>query len=334
MATLIKIGKVYYSDLRVRGKRIRRALSTDKRFAEEKLADLVKERAAAKHGHPVRDISWDSFKGKYLAERVAQAKSTFTITKRTIQEVEAFLLPQRLSEVKPEAVSRLFVDMKQRKKPLGLYMRNRIAQGIKTMMRRAEEWELVEKKDWGVVKLDREPKGRLLWYSQNELRRLLGACNGVWKTVAMLGARAGLRRSEIYWLEWSDVDFERDRIHIAPKKEWHPKDHERRWIGMSVDLAAYLKALPKDGRFVLDANGERPGLETMSSYFRRIVKSAGLKGNIHTLRHTFGSMLASAGVSIYIIKDLLGHSEVEMTSRYSHLSPDSTAGAVNKLPPL
>lgn len=334
MAKLIKIGRVWYSDLRMGGKRIRRALSSDKRFAEEKLAELVRERGAAKHGHPIKDISWASFKEKYLVERSAQARSTLTITKRTVQEIEAFQNPQRLSEITPESVSRLFTDMKQRVPPIGLYMRNRIAQGVKTMMRRAEGWGLIGKQDWAVVRLDREPKGRLLWYGPNELRALLGACKGVWKTVAMLGARAGLRRSEIYWLEWSDVDFERNRLHIAPKKEWHPKDHERRWIGLSTDLAAYLKALPRQGRFVLEAHGERYGLESMSSYFRKIVRSAGLKGSIHTLRHTFASMLVSAGVSIYIVKDLLGHSEIEMTSRYSHLAPDVTAGAVNKLPPL
>nr|WP_205192528.1 MULTISPECIES: tyrosine-type recombinase/integrase [Burkholderiaceae] len=43
---------------------------------------------------------------------------------------------------------------------------------------------------------------------------------------------------------------------------------------------------------------------------------------IHDLRHTFASWFVMDGVSLYIARDLPGHSSVTVTERYAHLSPD------------
>ena len=51
----------------------------------------------------------------------------------------------------------------------------------------------------------------------------------------------------------------------------------------------------------------------------------------HTFRHTFASHLVIAGVSIYIVKELLRHASVKETEIYAHLAKDSTRSAVNKL---
>lgn len=151
----------------------------------------------------------------------------------------------------------------------------------------------------------------------------------------MLCVRAGLRRGEAYHLTWEDVDFERNRVHVAPKLGWNPKDYERRWIPLAEDLRGYLERLKNDQNGSPHVLGDdRPDLTVMSSYWRKLVKKAGLKGTIHTLRHTFGAHLASAGVSIYVIRDLMGHASVETTSIYAHLAPEALGDAVEKLPPI
>lgn len=103
---------------------------------------------------------------------------------------------------------------------------------------------------------------------------------------------------------------------------------------MTVDLKFYLKKLPKAGKWVIEDEGVRPTPGSMTIYFKRLSRQAGLKGNIHTLRHTYGSHLASAGVSPYIIQKLMGHSKVEMTQRYMHLAPDAHQAAAKALPAL
>jgi len=57
-----------------------------------------------------------------------------------------------------------------------------------------------------------------------------------------------------------------------------------------------------------------------NSIWKRIKRRAGLSTRFHDLRHTYASYLASSGkVDIYILKELLGHSTIEMTQRYAHL---------------
>lgn len=56
-----------------------------------------------------------------------------------------------------------------------------------------------------------------------------------------------------------------------------------------------------------------------------MVKRYGRFTSMHSFRHTFASRLVQAGMSLYSVSNLLGHSDVTMTSRYAHLSPEVDA---------
>jgi site-specific recombinase XerD len=49
---------------------------------------------------------------------------------------------------------------------------------------------------------------------------------------------------------------------------------------------------------------------------------------LHHLRHSFASRLAGKDISLYIIKELLGHSTIQVTEKYAHLSPGKLSEAV------
>ncbi|MBU2626622.1 MAG: tyrosine-type recombinase/integrase, partial [candidate division Zixibacteria bacterium] len=51
----------------------------------------------------------------------------------------------------------------------------------------------------------------------------------------------------------------------------------------------------------------------------------------HDLRHTFASYMAMNGVDLLTLKELLGHKDVRMTLRYSHLSPEYKKNAIDRL---
>lgn len=81
------------------------------------------------------------------------------------------------------------------------------------------------------------------------------------------------------------------------------------------------------------SNGMRLTGDHVSKTFKRACKAAGLDNSIHfhSLRHSFASNLAQKGVSLYTIKELLGHSSISTTEIYSHLNMDSLREAVKKL---
>jgi integrase len=339
---LRKVGRVWYSDVRIAGKRVRSPLSTDKQVAEEKLRELVLERDAARYGHAPKTSTWASFKAKYLAwSDGAKATTTARRDRAALSSLEKFRKPALLSAITPELLEQWKAARKTAGK--GNATINRDINAVKAMMRRAVEWGYLKEWRGGAVKGLRETKGRLLFYSPKEVRRLLGVCRSRfsafydWETICLLGVRAGLRRSEIYYLSWQDVDLgkgplgRRGLISIIPKDDWQPKSGEQRHIPIPPDLVTHLARLKRQGPWVI---GDRPSVDVMSVSFRKILRRAKLPGSLHTLRHTYASHLAQAGVDILTISKLLGHATIEQSMVYSHLAPHNFSNAVLRLPRL
>lgn len=336
MSPLRRIGKTWFSDLMIDGKRVRRRLSSDKRIAEEKLSELILDREAHKDGRPRKDMAWSLFLPKYLAYcKGSKSAGTAIRDKAGIGAMAKFLKPRTLADISPEALERFKAH--RREKGKGNATINRDMTCIKAMMRRAQVWGYLKEWDGSSVKKLKESRGRLLFYTVEELRRLIAVCNSRyscfydWTTICLLGARAGLRRSEIYWLSWQDVDLERGIISVIPKDGWQPKSGESRHLPIPHDLARHLRKLKRKGQWVI---GDRPALNVMSAFFQKISRKAKLAGNLHTLRHTFASHLVQNGVDLYTVSQLLGHSDVNVTRIYSHLAPHNYAAAVAKLPTL
>ena len=102
------------------------------------------------------------------------------------------------------------------------------------------------------------------------------------------------------------------------------------------DILESLKRTDR-GLIFLDKNGNK--MDRISKTFRRTadeifndgVEDPRLRICFHTLRHTFASWLVEGGVSLYEVKELMGHSDFGMTQRYSHLSPDGLKAAIKIL---
>jgi site-specific recombinase XerD len=89
--------------------------------------------------------------------------------------------------------------------------------------------------------------------------------------------------------------------------------------------------LPRYGEYVFSKeNGDKYG--NPNTAFQNALKRAGIKNfKFHDLRHTFASQLALCGIDIRTIQELLGHKDIRLTMRYSHLSPGHLQEAVNIL---
>jgi integrase len=132
---------------------------------------------------------------------------------------------------------------------------------------------------------------------------------------------SGLRRGEIFGLQWPDVSLERGAVTIR-----NPKGGKTTSLPLNEAAIEIVRRQPKRGLHVftdIDGNHLHNGAYRT---LRRIREKAGLPKSfrpMHGLRHAFASRLASSGVDLYVVQRLLTHKSQAMTQRYSHLRDES-----------
>ena len=173
-----------------------------------------------------------------------------------------------------------------------------------------------------------------------EIERLLSAATGshLYSMIAT-AIFAGLRVSELRYLEWTDIDREHDTITVQNKHDWQYKTKSRKFrvIPLNERLKKILLPLAKSTGFCFPTPKGDRYYEQPKRAFYQILKKVELKGvGWHTLRKTFGSELARQGVSLLKIQKWMGHSDPRITMQhYAHLSPtfDEDINKIGKLKP-
>lgn len=126
----------------------------------------------------------------------------------------------------------------------------------------------------------------------------------------------GARYSEIANIEWSRIDLDRREIRL-----WRPKVQNEAVLCMSdraFEVLARRSRVATSNWVFANRNGGPRGYASQS--IRKAIRNAGLEGvRIHTLRHTHATRLVQNGLSIYEVREILGHSDIKTTMRYAHL---------------
>ena len=132
----------------------------------------------------------------------------------------------------------------------------------------------------------------------------------------------GMRRGEIFKLQWNDVDFHRGFIHIRD-----PKGGKSQKIPLNSNARSLFEVIPKQGgEYIFPARGGGPRKD-INKDVNRIKKEAGLPKDfrpMHGLRHLYATMLASSGkVDMYTLQKLMTHKSPQMTQRYAHFRDEA-----------
>jgi integrase len=142
--------------------------------------------------------------------------------------------------------------------------------------------------------------------------------------LVLTALNTGLRRGELTALTWDDIDVTGKVLHVRPE---HAKSGEGRYIPLNSEVLDVLKRWRKQHAGprvfpIADAKTAWAGLLTQAKIqnFR-----------FHDLRHDFASRLVMAGVSLYVVKQLLGHASLKTTEAYAHLAPSAMTAAVETL---
>jgi integrase len=192
------------------------------------------------------------------------------------------------------------------------------------------------------VKIPRTDNRRVRFLTHDEADILLTSLMEKSKQVhdmALMSLHTGMRAGEIFSLTWGCVDLDAGITHLRPEDT---KNKTGRPVFMTQAVKDMLEEImPGDAGMDDLVFPGRGGIkiEKPSRTFKRVADklfNEGMKDSrqrvvFHTLRHTYASWLVMEGVDLYRVKELLGHKDLTMTQRYSHLAPDSLRGAVNIL---
>ncbi len=155
----------------------------------------------------------------------------------------------------------------------------------------------------------------------------------------VIALKTGLRVGELLALKWEDIDLVAGQLVVRrtlwQKQEGSPKGGKNRKVPLSDEAVAILKGQRHlKGPYVFcETDGRRLTHSRVKDAVPSTCRKAQLSKRLttHGLRHTFASHLVMRGVSLMAVKELLGHESIEMTLRYSHLSPDVKRDAVRLL---
>lgn len=195
------------------------------------------------------------------------------------------------------------------------------------------------------------PQGREVFVTREQVDALDGELEHPWDTLTWLLAYTGLRWGEAVGLHVPRVDFLRRRIQVVDvigqspgfHLKAYPKGKRQRYVPMpdhlAERLAEHVKAFPPvDCGLHADCSGllfsmparklkgQPVHRQTFGRWqFHPAAKRAKLPANlrVHDLRHSYASWLVQDGVSLREVQQLLGHSSITTTERYSHLAPDA-----------
>jgi integrase/recombinase XerC len=152
------------------------------------------------------------------------------------------------------------------------------------------------------------------------------------RAIVLLMLLGGLRAAEVRSLRLADVDVGLRQVRVTGK------GNKQRIVPVDraffVELTGYLRTERPPGVATPECfvvlRGPTTGRAMTEAGLRRIfrthrARSGATRVRPHRLRHTFGTELASAGIDVLVLRDLMGHAHVETTAAYVHLAPETVA---------
>ncbi len=338
---VLKSGAIrYYPIVLVDGKQKSLGGFKLKKDAEARLKRAEKDLATGTYGREELTLQafyerWIKAKEKSLkASSLRDVKGAFTV------HILPVLGSKRLEKLGPLDVQG-FVDGLAEKK-LAPATIGKVYRYLRSALRQAESWRLIERAPTSGIILPRSNREELSFLKPEEIVQLLAKAREPERILFAVLAMSGLRLGEGLALRWRDVDFDMNAIRV--ERTWsrvggftEPKTRtSRRAVVLLPSLADTLREyyqggppdallFSHDGRQPLDPGNTR-------RRFYAALNAAELKHvTIHSLRHTYASVLLASGASIVGLQRSLGHASAVMTlDVYSHLLEESVESSALK----
>lgn len=328
---VFKRGKVWYIDYHdpVLRRRVKKAVSAKKFEAEAELTTALQRVYQGQAGiEEVEEISFSAFADEYLVKYCKPSKTEGTTYRDDItlnKHLKPFFGDVSLSSI---TAGRIEDYKATRRAKVSASTVNRELNTFKSLFQRAVEWGRLKENPARKVKKFKVDEKAPRFLEAHEGGALMDAAEGQMKGFIMTALNAGLRKGELFQLEWGDVDFDRRQIIVRKAKG-------KRFRAIPMNDLLY-EALRKHPRHITSPyvfhNRDGSRWHDVRASFETTLTRAGLPHiRIHDMRHTFVSNLFMAGVDPRTIQELAGHRDIRTTMRYAHVAPGHLKGSVEKL---
>jgi len=319
--TLFRRGKFWYLNYWLDGNRVKEPTGlTSKTEAELIRADREKSLVLGQLHHLRQDISVSRRYREYLRFGIANYKTekTQTTDRSVLKKFFRWAAVKTIDQLTTAEVMDYFAyRVKVDKLVQSSLRRNREA--IHAFFNWAKRKGYIGENPVTEVKPPRLPDHEIRFLKLGEIEGCLKAVAGdLIEPVIACAILAGLRREELCWLAWEDVDLDekkpllRIRSKTEGERDWKPKTKRHRLVPVCRRLYPYLVALRikrGDCPWVFPSpEGCRWDPDNLGHRREELMDRLGLPWTFLDFRHTYGSQLAMKGVSIYKIAKLMGNS--------------------------
>ena len=331
-----KDGKHYFYDFWYEKKRYRKTTCLTKadtyKAAEARQKELEKGRLGILEAEPAKPILFEDFADQFLKEysEVNKRPSSARGDKNSLGHLKPFFKNRYLNTIGPELVEKYKAERIKEVSPASV---NRELACLKTIFNKAQEWGKIPVNPIAGKRVrkftENNKKQRVL--TQEETAGLMANAGGYLKPFLIIALNTGMRRNEILTLKGNDVDFLHAELTIRAEVS---KSKKPRTIPMNRLVADAIREMPRGNRSGLVFFNPETGtnVKDIKTSFKTACRNAKIAGvRIHDLRHTAATRMIEAGVDIMTVKEILGHSSVEITMRYCHPSRETKARAMDKL---
>jgi integrase len=210
---------------------------------------------------------------------------------------------------------------------------NRVVVMLRYMYNLAKKWKVAGSDTNPAIGIGlfEENNKRERYLSSEEVQRLSltiqNSDNPQLKYIVALLLLTGCRKRELLDAQWEHFDLERCSWRIPMSKSGKP-----RHVPLSDNVLFILSQLPRfdDCTYILPNPKTKQPFNTVFCSWNTARKQAGMPDlRMHDLRHSFASFLVNAGRSLYEVQNILGHSQLNTTQRYAHLSQATLLDATN-----
>jgi len=333
--------------------RKRRNIKTASREAAERALAAEKARVveARTLGRPLpSEDSFESFAAEFLkvqenriSPHVVKGRLSRTEYERQAGIIHKHLIPFFCKETKLAAIRRADV-VRYIHQRTGVVSDASIIKEVNTLKRLfsvAVDLEKIPANPALKAPLPKAPEGKTVYLTPEQWKAVFRACYiaptesapnpAQWlQWAAGLAVALGTRRGELMHTRVPDVDLDGQQVLLRITKNGKERVVIINSLALQVFEAMGIRERKRRG----DRRELFPGIEPeqLSMKFIRACRAAGVEGvSFHTLRHTFASQLKMAGADLDDIRRLLGHGDMRMVQRYTHVGKSHLAAAASRL---